>query len=83
MTRKHDVVSPLPGIFYRRPAPDAPEFVVEGSEVHTGEIIGLIEVMKQFSEVTADIDGKLTSFYIQNEDFIEPGQVIACIETPE
>ncbi|ASA58089.1 acetyl-CoA carboxylase [Vibrio gazogenes] len=83
MTSTHQIISPLPGIFYRRPAPDVAEFVAEGCEVHNGEVIGLIEVMKQFSEVTADVDGILTAFYIENEDFIEPGQVIASIETPK
>ncbi|KUI97553.1 acetyl-CoA carboxylase [Vibrio sp. MEBiC08052] len=83
MTRTHQIISPLPGIFYRRPAPDVAEFVAEGSEVHCGEVIGLIEVMKQFSEVTADVDGILKSFHIENEDFIEPGQVIASIEAPK
>ncbi|SHE33432.1 acetyl-CoA carboxylase [Vibrio gazogenes] len=83
MTSTHQIISPLPGIFYRRPAPDVAEFVAEGSEVHRGEVIGLIEVMKQFSEVTADVDGILRSFYIENEDFIEPGQVIASIESPK
>lgn len=78
---KHDVISPLPGVFYRRPAPEAPEFVTEGQTVASGQVIGLIEVMKQFSELTTDTAGILVGFSTADADTVEPGQVIAVIET--
>ncbi len=43
--------SPTDGIFYRRPSPDAPPFVVEGDEVSPGDVLGLIEVMKSFNQI--------------------------------
>ncbi|SHO55747.1 acetyl-CoA carboxylase [Vibrio quintilis] len=78
---KHEVISPLPGVFYRRPAPDAPEFITEGQPVTDGQVIGLIEVMKQFSELTSDTTGTLISFSIEDAGMIEPGQIVAVIET--
>ena len=38
--------SPLPGIFYRRPAPDKPPYKQDGDQRRRGDVIGLVEVMK-------------------------------------
>ena len=78
---QHEVLSPLPGIFYRRPAPEKPPFKEDGENVADGEIIGLIEVMKQFTEVHADAAGKIGRFLVDNEAPVEPGQPILVIET--
>ena len=53
------ILSPLPGTFYRKPAPDKPPFKSDGDQVAVGEVIGLIEVMKSFIEVHADAAGKI------------------------
>ena len=53
----HDILSPLPGTFYRKPSPDAAFYKNEGDSVKKGDVIGLIEVMKSFHEVHADADG--------------------------
>ena len=42
------ILSPLPGTFYRRAAPDKPPFKADGDVVAVGDVIGLIEVMKSF-----------------------------------
>jgi acetyl-CoA carboxylase biotin carboxyl carrier protein len=73
------VQSPLPGVFYRKPSPDADPFVEEGSEVSVGQVIGLIEVMKNFSELKADSAGTLASFLVEDAAEVEVGQGIAEI----
>ncbi len=78
---EHHVVSPLPGIFYRRPSPEKPPYKEVGDPVAEGDIIGLVEVMKQFNEVPADAAGKVLRFLIDNEDPVEPEQSIVVIET--
>ncbi|SFU06343.1 Biotin-requiring enzyme [Kosakonia arachidis] len=75
-----EIISPLPGIFYRQPSPEAEPFVQEGDKVEPDTIIGLIEVMKQFSEIFAETHGIIRTITIQNGDAIEPGQVIAIIK---
>lgn len=75
-----EVNSPLPGVFYRRAAPDAPLYVEEGAPVEPGTVIGLIEVMKQFSELQAGQAGILASFQVADGEPLEPGQLIALIE---
>jgi len=46
------VPAPTDGIYYHRPAPDAPPFVAVGMEVKLGQPIGLIEVMKTFNQIS-------------------------------
>ena len=46
-----------------------------------GDVIGLVEVMKQFSEVTADVAGRLRGFAVENGEPVDPGQALAVIET--
>ena len=64
---QHEVLSPLPGIFYRRPAPEKPPYKQDGDRVADGDIVGLIEVMKQFTEIHADAAGKIVRFLVDNE----------------
>jgi acetyl-CoA carboxylase biotin carboxyl carrier protein len=70
------ILSPLPGTFYRRPAPDKPTFKSEGDNVAVGEVIGLIEVMKSFIEVLADASGKIVKFEVENEEPVMAGQTL-------
>ena len=74
------VLSPLPGTFYRRPAPDQPGYKEDGDEVAAGDTIGLVEVMKSFHEVKADAGGKVVKFLVENEDAVTAGQVLLEIE---
>lgn len=75
-----EIQSPLPGTFYRKPAPDKPNFKNEGDMVKEGDVIGLIEVMKSFNEVKADKAGKILRFFAENEDPVMAGQPLAEID---
>jgi acetyl-CoA carboxylase biotin carboxyl carrier protein len=81
MMAQHEVLSPLPGIFYRRPAPEKPAYKEDGDQVAEGDVVGLVEVMKQFTEIHADAGGKIVRFLVENEAPIEPGQAVLVIET--
>ena len=74
------IISPLPGIFYRRPAPEAPVYKEAGDPLHEGEVIGLVEVMKSFHEIKADVSGTVAKFHIENEAAVQAGQVIMDVE---
>lgn len=74
------VQSPLPGVFYRRPSPDSPPYVREGERVEVGSTIGLVEIMKQFSEITAPASGTLLSFAVEDGEQVDPGALLATIE---
>jgi acetyl-CoA carboxylase biotin carboxyl carrier protein len=74
------IVSPLPGTFYRASAPDTPPFKAEGDSIAEGDTIGLVEVMKSFHAVQAQFGGKIVKFLIDNEEPIMAGQPIADVE---
>lgn len=74
------VPAPLPGTFYRRPSPDQPPFKTEGDAVAAGDTLGLIEVMKTFTEVKAEESGRLARFLVENEDAIMAGQPLYELE---
>ena len=71
-----EIKSPLPGTFYRRPAPDQPAFVEDGGTVEVGATVGLVEVMKTFHEVKADVGGTNAKFLAENEQPIMAGAVL-------
>lgn len=72
-----EIMSRLPGIFYRRPNPESEPFVQEGQRVDTSTVIGLIEVMKNYYEVTSDVAGVLTRFLVHDGEPVDVGQALA------
>lgn len=74
------LVSPLPGTFYRRPAPDQPVYKDAGDAVAVGDVIGLVEVMKSFHEVKATEAGTIRAFLVDNEDAVMAGQPLADLD---
>ncbi|TVQ58682.1 MAG: biotin carboxyl carrier domain-containing protein [Rhodobacteraceae bacterium] len=75
-----EIRSPLPGTFYRKPAPDQPAYVEDGAAVKKGDVIGLVEVMKSFHEVRADIDGANARFLVENEAPVMAGAVLVELD---
>jgi len=73
------LLSPLPGTFYRRPAPDKPFYKNEGDTVAVGDVIGLIEVMKSFHDVKVEVSGKIVKFLADNEEPVMAGQALVEI----
>ena len=76
----HEIMAPIPGVFYRRPEPSKPVYVEEGQMVQPGDTLCLIEVMKTFHEIKSDVAGMVTTFLIENEGTVMAGQPIAVIE---
>lgn len=74
------ISSPLPGTFYRRPAPDSPLFKEDGVPVAKDDVIGLIEVMKMFNEVRSDVDGSAIRFIAEDGEPIMAGDPIAEVD---
>jgi biotin carboxyl carrier protein len=75
-----ELLAPLPGVFYRKPAPDKPAYKSEGDVVAVGDVVGLIEVMKSFIEVQAEASGKIVRFVVGNEEPIMAGQLLLEME---
>jgi biotin carboxyl carrier protein len=74
-----NIISPLPGIFYRKPGPGKDPYVNEGDTIEIGQTIGLVEIMKQFTEVRSEFAGILASFEIDDYGTVNPGDVVAVV----
>ncbi len=74
------ILSPLPGTFYRAPSPDKPPYKADGDAVAVGDVIGLIEVMKSFHEVTSEVAGTNIRFSVDNEEPVMAGAPLADLD---
>ena len=70
------VEAPMVGTFYAAPDPESPPFVEAGAKVAPDTTVGLIEVMKVFTAVSAGVSGVITEMCVQDAELIEYGQVL-------
>lgn len=73
------VTAPVVGVFYRQSEPGAPPYVEVGSKVDEGATLGLLEVMKMFTSVTAPVRGEVVEILVENNDFVEFEQTLMLI----
>jgi acetyl-CoA carboxylase biotin carboxyl carrier protein len=79
----HRVIAPFTGVFYRSPTPSAAAFVDEGDWVDADAVIGLVETMKIFNEVTADMAGRIERFAAESGQLVHAGEALCLIEPAE
>jgi acetyl-CoA carboxylase biotin carboxyl carrier protein len=75
-----EITAPMVGTFYRSPSPDAPSFVELGAVVHKGDSLCLIEVMKLFTTIYAEADGKVAYIGAENGAFVEFAQTLFILD---
>jgi acetyl-CoA carboxylase biotin carboxyl carrier protein len=80
--RSVPIVTPLTGVYYSAASPSSPPFVNIGDTVHAGQVVALIEAMKVFNEVTADVSGRVVELPAKNGEVIQKGDVLIRVETP-
>ena len=75
-----EVLSPTVGTFYATPEPGAAPFVTIGDRVETGTVVCILEAMKLFNEVSADVTGEVVKVLVKDGDFVEYGQPLFLIK---
>ncbi|MFI5014092.1 MAG: acetyl-CoA carboxylase biotin carboxyl carrier protein [Hyphomicrobiales bacterium] len=75
-----EVTAPMVGTFYRAPSPGAPPFVEIGSFVEEGQPLCLIEVMKLFTTIYAEQEGRVAQIGAENGEFVEYGGMLFVLE---
>ena len=70
------VESPMLGVFYRAPQPGAPPFVEVGDVVTVGQTLCLLEAMKLFNELKAEVDGRVRAIHVENGKPVEFGTLL-------
>lgn len=76
----HVVVSPLVGTFYDAPSPDAAPFVTVGQAVAVGDTLCLIEAMKTFNHIDAEVAGTVTAVHKHSGEPVEYGEALFIID---
>lgn len=71
-----EVKSPMVGVFYKGPAPDAEPYVRVGGYVKKGDTLCVIEAMKLLNEITAERDGTIAQVCVADGQAVEYGQVL-------
>ena len=71
-----DIKSPMVGIFYAAPSPEAEPFVKVGSKVKKGDTLCIIEAMKLMNDVVAETDGEIVEICAENGSLVEFGQIL-------
>ncbi|MBP9127927.1 MAG: acetyl-CoA carboxylase biotin carboxyl carrier protein [Elusimicrobia bacterium] len=77
----HPVTSPLAGMFYRSPAPNAPSFVKEGDKVAFGDVLCIVEAMKVMNEIRSDRPGVIHKILAENGKPVSAGQELFLIDS--
>ncbi|UNK51007.1 acetyl-CoA carboxylase biotin carboxyl carrier protein [Lysobacter sp. S4-A87] len=75
----HVVRAPMVGTFYGSPSPDKPAFVSVGQAVKAGDTLGIIEAMKMFNPIEADVAGTVLKVMVENGQPIEFDQPLFVI----
>jgi biotin carboxyl carrier protein len=83
LARLHAILAPFTGVFFRAPSPSARPYVNEGDWVEADAVVGLIETMKVFNEVTADRSGRVVAFHAQSGQLVHAGDPLVRLEPGE
>jgi acetyl-CoA carboxylase biotin carboxyl carrier protein len=71
--------SPMVGTFYTGPDPESPPFVTVGDPVEPDTVVCLVEAMKVFNEIKAEVSGRLTKVLVNNAEAVEYDQPLFAV----
>ncbi len=74
------IKSPMIGTFYRTPGPDKESFVNVGSSIQVGSKLCIIEAMKTFNEIEAEISGKIVKVLVDNATPVDYDQPLFLVD---
>lgn len=77
----HKITSPMVGTFYRKPNPDAEPYVKVGDKVNTDTIVCIVEAMKLFNEIEAEVEGEIVEILVEDGQLVEFGQPLFLVKT--
>jgi acetyl-CoA carboxylase biotin carboxyl carrier protein len=74
------IKSPMIGTFYRRPTPDKPNFAEIGTQIEPGKVLCVIEAMKLFNEIEAEVRGTIVKILVDDNSPVEYDQPLFLVE---
>ncbi|MFC0269899.1 acetyl-CoA carboxylase biotin carboxyl carrier protein [Metabacillus herbersteinensis] len=76
----HKITSPMVGTFYSASSPEAEAFVKEGTKVNDDSVVCIVEAMKLFNEIEAEIKGEIVEVLAQDGQLVEYGQPLFLVK---
>ena len=76
----HKITSPMVGTFYQAPNPDSPAYVKVGDKVGDETIVCIVEAMKLFNEIEAEIKGEIVEVLVKDGQLVEYGQPLFLVK---
>ncbi|MCC7509812.1 MAG: acetyl-CoA carboxylase biotin carboxyl carrier protein [Planctomycetes bacterium] len=75
-----EIKSPMVGTFYRSSSPESPAYVEEGDQVTPESAVCIVEAMKVFNEIKAEVEGTIVAILIENGQTVEYGQPMFLVK---
>lgn len=75
-----EIKSPMIGTFYRAPKPEDPAFVNVGDSISIGDKVCIVEAMKLFNEIEAEVSGKIVKVLVENASPVEYDQPLFLVD---
>lgn len=76
----HKIASPMVGTFYAKPEPGAPTYVKVGDQVKPDSIVCIVEAMKLFNEIEAEVSGEIVKVLVEEGQLVEYGQPLFLVK---
>ncbi len=76
----HKITSPMVGTFYSASSPDTPSYVKVGDKVKVDSVVCIVEAMKLFNEIEAEVNGEIVEILVENGQLVEYGQPLFLVK---
>lgn len=76
----HKIVSPMVGTFYQSSSPEAEAYVKQGTKVSKDSIVCIVEAMKLFNEIEAEVNGEIVEVLVKDGQLVEYGQPLFLVK---
>ena len=75
------IKSPMVGTFYSKPNPNSEPFVKVGDRVNSESVVCIVEAMKMFNEIQAEVSGQIVAVLVDSEEPVEFGKPLFKVDT--
>lgn len=79
-TNLYKITSPMVGTFYQAPNPNAEPYVKVGNKVKKDTIVCIVEAMKLFNEIEAEVEGEIVEVLVKDGQLVEYGQPLFLVK---
>jgi len=76
----HKITSPMVGTFYASSSPESDIYVTPGDKVQKDSVVCIVEAMKLFNEIEAEVKGEIVDVLVESGQLVEYGQPLFLVK---